>query len=66
MNKDVGVLKKEGFPNQPKQLTFDLVQIDNETVAYEYAVLVTNLEDEIITLSQHIVIEVTVKIILMN
>jgi len=52
-NKDVGVLKKEGLPNQPKQLVFDFAQIDNETVPYEYAVLVTNLEDEMMTVSQH-------------
>ena len=52
-NKDVGILKKEILPNQPKQLAFDFAQIDNETIAYEYAVLVTNLEDEIITLAQH-------------
>ena len=52
-NKDVGVLKKEGRPNKSKQLTFNFSQIDNGTTAYEYAVLVTNLEDEVITLAQH-------------
>ena len=52
-NKNVGVLKKEGLPHQAKQLTFDFAQIDNETVAYEYAVLVTNLEHEIMALAQH-------------
>lgn len=51
--KDIGVLKKEGLPNQPKQLIFDFAQIDNETIPYEYAVLVTNLKDEIMTLAQH-------------
>jgi len=49
-NKDVGILKKEG---SLKQLTFDFAQIDNETIAYEYAVLVTNLDNEIVTLAQH-------------
>ena len=52
-NMDIGVLKKERLPNQPKQLALDFAQIDNETISYEYAVLVTNLEDEIITLAQH-------------
>ncbi len=52
-NKDVGVLKKEGKSNQFKQLKFDFAQIDNDTVAYEYSVLVTNLENEICSLAQH-------------
>jgi len=52
-NTDVGILKKEELPNQQKQLTFDFAQIDNETIAYEYAVLVTNLENEIVALAQH-------------
>ena len=52
-NKNVGVLKKEELPNQPKQLTFDFGQIDNKTIAYEYAVLITNLNNEIVTLAQH-------------
>jgi hypothetical protein len=52
-NKDVGVLKKEGISNQFKQLKFDFAQIDNDTVAYEYSVLVTNLENEICSLAQH-------------
>jgi hypothetical protein len=51
-NKEVGVLKKETQSNC-KQLTFDFGQIDQGTVVYEYAVLVTNLEDEIFTLAQH-------------
>jgi Transposase DDE domain group 1 len=52
-NKDVGVLKEEGVSNQPKQLTFDFAQIDNKSIAYEYSILVTNLEQEIMTLAQH-------------
>lgn len=52
-NKNVGLLKKEEAPNKIKQLKFDFAQIDNDTIAYEYAVLVTNLESEIITLAQH-------------
>jgi hypothetical protein len=52
-NKNVGLLKKEGSSNQLKQITFDFALIDNKTIAYEYAVLVTNLENEIMTLSQH-------------
>lgn len=53
MNKNVGVLKKEEMLKQQKQLTFNFAQIDNDTVAYEYAVLVTNLDNEICTLAQH-------------
>jgi Transposase DDE domain group 1 len=52
-NRDVGILKKEGSANQHKQLTFDFAQIDNKTIAYEYAILVTNLDNEIMTLAQH-------------
>lgn len=52
-NKDVGVLKKEVRPNQPQQLEFDFAQIDTDTIVYEYAVLVTNLENEICSLAQH-------------
>ena len=50
---DVGVLKKKDQGSQIKQLTFDFAYIDNDTIAYEYAVLVTNLDDEIMTLAQH-------------
>jgi hypothetical protein len=52
-NKDIGVLKKEVSVNQCKQLTFDFAQIDNKTIAYEYAILVTNLDSEITTLAHH-------------
>lgn len=52
-NKEVGVLKKEEQPDQQKQLTFDFALIDNDTIAYEYAVLVTNLDHEVVALAQH-------------
>lgn len=52
-NKNIGVLKKAGRSNQLKQLEFDFAQIDHGTVAYEYAVLVTNLANEICSLAQH-------------
>lgn len=52
-NKDVGILKQDESLKQPKQLTFDFAQIDNKTIAYEYAILVTNLDYEIVTLAQH-------------
>lgn len=52
-NKEVGILRKEELSNQKKQITFDFAQIDNDTIAYEYAILVTNLDNEIITLAQH-------------
>ena len=38
---------------QSKQLSFDFANIDNETVAYEYAVLVTSLNAEVLTIAQH-------------
>lgn len=55
-NKDIGVLQEETLSDpakQPKQLTFHFAEIDNKTAAYEHAVLVTNLEDEIYTLAHH-------------
>lgn len=53
MNKNVGILKKEVKLNQPKQLEFNFAQMDKDTIVYEYAVLVTNLGDEICSLAQH-------------
>jgi len=56
-NKDVGILKKEkaaGHPLPGKQLSiFGFAEIDNDTVAYEYAVLITRLSDEIMSIAQH-------------
>jgi hypothetical protein len=53
-NKDVGILKKEKNADDDKQLSlFEFAEIDKDTVAYEYAVLVTDLADEIMTLAQH-------------
>lgn len=52
-NKDIGVLQQETLSDQPKQLTFHFAQIDHTTKAYEHAVLVTNLEDNIFTLAHH-------------
>lgn len=52
-NKNIGVLKQEKLSDQFKQLTFHFAEIDQKTSAYEYAVLVTNLEDDIFTLTQH-------------
>jgi hypothetical protein len=51
-NKDVGVLTQE-TSGQKSQLTFRFGQVDRGHIAYEYAILVTNLEDEILTLAQH-------------
>lgn len=51
-NKEVGVLTQE-TTTQQKQLTFHVGQIDRGNIAYEYAILVTNLKDEIFTLAQH-------------
>src|SRR3990167_8487676 len=50
--KDIGILKQEKTSTQ-KQLTFHFAEIDQGTSAYEHAVLVTNLEDDIFTLAQH-------------
>lgn len=50
--KDIGILKQEKTSKQ-KQLTFHFAEIDQETSAYEHAVLVTNLDDDIFTLAQH-------------
>lgn len=52
-NKDIGVLQQEELLNQSKQLTFHFAEIDQKTSAYEHAVLVTNLDDEIFTLVHH-------------
>lgn len=51
-NKDVGILTQEST-TQRSQLTFHFGQIDRGSTTYEYAILVTNLEDEILTLAQH-------------
>lgn len=51
-NKNIGVLK-QGKASKQKQLTFHFAEIDQETSAYEHAVLVTNLDDDIFILSQH-------------
>ena len=52
-NKNIGVLKQEKLSNQKNQLAFHFAEIDQKTSAYEYAVLVTNLDDDIFTLTQH-------------
>jgi len=52
-NKDFGVLQEEKSFDQSKQLSFHFAEIDNKTLVYEYAVLVTNLDDEIFTLAHH-------------
>lgn len=52
-NKDIGILQQEILSDQSKQLTFHFAEIDNKTSAYEHAVLVTNLDDEIFTLAHH-------------
>jgi hypothetical protein len=49
-NKDVGILSKD---KKSKQLSFDFACIESDKSAYEYVVLVTNLEDEVLTLAQH-------------
>ena len=52
-NKNIGVLKQEKLSSQKKQLTFHFAETDQKTSAYEHAVLVTNLDDDIFTLTQH-------------
>lgn len=46
-------MKQEKLLDQKNQLTFHFAEIDQKTSAYEYAVLVTNLDDDIFTLTQH-------------
>lgn len=52
-NKDIGVLQEKELPNQSQQLIFHFAEINNKISAYEHAVLVTNLDDEIYTLAHH-------------
>lgn len=47
--KEVGILKRDA----PHQLAFQFANIVEKFEAYEYAVLVTTLEDEILTIAQH-------------
>ncbi|PCI36611.1 MAG: transposase [Thiotrichales bacterium] len=49
INKQVGIVKETGM----KQLSFEFAEIDDKIHAYEYSVLVTDLQDEILTLAQH-------------
>jgi len=48
--KEVAVLKKV---KNPDQLELEFAEVDEEMMIYEYAVLVTSLEDEIHTIAQH-------------
>jgi hypothetical protein len=50
IKKDVGVLTKKVLPGQS---TFQFTDIGNEIEAYEYSVLVTNLDLEILTIAHH-------------
>jgi hypothetical protein len=49
IKKEVGVLKQDS----PHQLEFQFANIGEKFEAYEYAVLVTTLEDEVLTIAQH-------------
>ena len=49
IKKEVGILNKQS----PHQLEFQFANIDEKFEAYEYAVLVTTLEDEILTIAHH-------------
>ena len=40
-------------PAAPKQLSLGLTEVVEQGVLYEYAVLVTSLDDEVVTLAQH-------------
>ena len=51
MNKDVLAVTKE---LDSKQLQFNFATLDNEIILYEYAVLVTSCQDEVITIAQHL------------
>lgn len=38
---------------ETKQLKLNFAELDNKTAIYEYAVLVTSLQDEVVTIAQH-------------
>ena len=50
VNKNVLALTED---SETKQLKLNFAELDNDTVIYEYAVLVTSLDDEVITIAQH-------------
>lgn len=51
VSKDLAALKKDP---KTKQLSFDFAELDDGKVCiYEYAVLVTSLPDEVLTIAQH-------------
>lgn len=51
ISKDLGALKEDP---KTKQLSFDFAEVDNGKMRiYEYAVLVTSLTDEVLTIAQH-------------
>ncbi len=50
LNKDVLAVTKELDSNQ---LEFNFATLDNEIILYEYAVLVTSCQDEVVTIAQH-------------
>ncbi len=50
VNRDIGILSRN---KKTKQLSFQFAEIDPKVGAYEYSVLVTNLDDEVMTLATH-------------
>lgn len=50
VNKDVLAVTED---TNTKQLKLNFAELDNKTAIYEYAVLVTSLQDEVITIARH-------------
>ena len=48
-----GILEKKTNKKSTKQLNLDLPEVMHQGVQYEYAVLVTSLPDEVLTIAQH-------------
>jgi len=47
--KNIGVVNKKAG----EQMEFQFAQVNKDMIAYEYQVLVTNLDDELVTIAQH-------------
>ena len=50
VNKDLLAVTED---TETKQLKLNFAELDNKTAIYEYAVLVTSLQDEVVTIAQH-------------
>lgn len=53
LREELVVAKRKGKGRRPAQMELEMGWVREGTVLYEYAVLVTNMEDDIFTLAQH-------------